>query len=98
MTLSQLFEQLGAPLANVRWSWGAVRESDSAVFLRVWQDECRPIDGRMCVRIRSRATPREIAGFDRDDIFIGGKPLEVESHVWLEMADRRPVAAIRAQQ
>jgi hypothetical protein len=37
-TISQLFEALGAPLANNRWSWGAVRPSDGAVFLRVWQD------------------------------------------------------------
>jgi hypothetical protein len=30
---------LRAPLRNSRWSWGAVREVDGAVFLRVWQDE-----------------------------------------------------------
>lgn len=31
--------RLHAPLRNARWSWGAVREEDGAVFLRVWQDE-----------------------------------------------------------
>ena len=36
---AHLFKYLGAPLRNVQWSWGAVRESDGAVFLVVWQDE-----------------------------------------------------------
>lgn len=39
MSQKALFERLGAPLKNVRWSWGAVRAKDGAVFLRVWQDE-----------------------------------------------------------
>jgi hypothetical protein len=34
-----MFAYLDAPLKNVQWSWGAVRESDGAVFLVVWQDE-----------------------------------------------------------
>lgn len=38
MSISALFEELGAPLNNKMWSWGAVRESDQSVFLRVWQD------------------------------------------------------------
>src|SRR5262245_791081 len=106
MSLSDLFKLLGAPLANVRWSWGSVRESDSAVFLRVWQDETRLIDrkryarvisteafkGRednlgyveriehvnrirngapsymiMCVAKDTKARPRSIATFNRDD-------------------------------
>ena len=51
MTLTQLFTFVGAPLANNRWSWGAVRPKDGAVFLRVWQDECRAIDGMQMVQI-----------------------------------------------
>jgi hypothetical protein len=39
MSLSVFFSRLGAPLRNPRWSEGAVRDSDGAVFLRVWQDE-----------------------------------------------------------
>ena len=39
MSLTSFFERLGAPLANSRWSWGAQRPHDGAVFLRVWQDE-----------------------------------------------------------
>jgi hypothetical protein len=38
MSISAFFEKLGAPLQNPRWSWGAIRKSDGAVFLRVWQD------------------------------------------------------------
>lgn len=53
MTLSGLFDYLGAPLANVRWSWGAVRPSDSAVFLRVWQDEVKKINGKRFARVIS---------------------------------------------
>jgi hypothetical protein len=36
---AELFSYIGAPLNNVQWSWGAVRETDSSVFLVVWQDE-----------------------------------------------------------
>jgi hypothetical protein len=35
--VQSLFSYLGAPLNNVQWSWGAVR--DGSVFLVVWQDE-----------------------------------------------------------
>jgi hypothetical protein len=38
MNISSFFEKLGAPLRVNRQSWGAVREKDGAVFLRVWQD------------------------------------------------------------
>jgi len=44
MTLTNLFEYLGAPLVNQRWSWGGVRD-DGSVVLRVWQDRKTSIDG-----------------------------------------------------
>lgn len=44
-SISQFFAALGAPLSNVRWSWGAIRPTDGAVFLRVWADEAKKIDG-----------------------------------------------------
>ena len=44
MTITDLFRYLGAPLANQRWSWGSVRPTDGAVFLRVWQDESRKLE------------------------------------------------------
>lgn len=55
LSLTEMFASLGAPLANQRWSWGAERSSDGAVFLRVWQDECRKIEGRRCVRLTANA-------------------------------------------
>lgn len=36
--ISEHFADLGAPLRNIVNSWGAVRPSDGAVFLRVWYD------------------------------------------------------------
>lgn len=58
MTLSDFFQRLDAPLRNVRWSWGAKRESDGAIFLRVWQDECRRLEGSMRVRV---SVPKEVS-------------------------------------
>lgn len=45
-----MFAELGAPLRNVQWSWGAERE-DGAVFLRVWQDETVAKDGKRYIRL-----------------------------------------------
>lgn len=39
MTITGFFHMLRAPLKNSRWSWGAIRPSDGAVFLRVWRDQ-----------------------------------------------------------
>jgi hypothetical protein len=43
--ITRFFDDLGAPLTNMQWSWGAVR-SDGAVFVRVWEDEITA--GRSC--------------------------------------------------
>lgn len=51
MSPTDFFRFLGAPLANHRWSWGAIRPSDGALFLRVWQDETRKIDGRLHAQV-----------------------------------------------
>ncbi|MDA0910215.1 MAG: hypothetical protein O2809_01470 [Proteobacteria bacterium] len=50
MSLSKLFEKIGSPLKNNRWSWGAVRK-DGTVFLRVWQDEKETVDGKKVFRV-----------------------------------------------
>ena len=55
MSLTAHFAKLGAPLRNSRWSWGSVRESDGAVFLRVWQDEKVKIDGRTFMMVTHHA-------------------------------------------
>lgn len=45
MNQKAFFNRLGAPLVNSRWSWGAVRAGDGAVFLRVWKDKMRTHEG-----------------------------------------------------
>jgi hypothetical protein len=45
MSITRFFESLGAPLANSRWSWGARRPSDGAMFLRAWEDRRQMFDG-----------------------------------------------------
>jgi hypothetical protein len=51
MSITELFKKIGAPLANQRWSWGAVRPTDGCVVLRVWSDELRSINGSQYARI-----------------------------------------------
>ena len=54
MSMAALFEELGAPLNNVMWSWGSIRNADNAVFLRVWQDgtqKLKHLDGRYYTRV-----------------------------------------------
>lgn len=50
MSITALFEKMGAPLANSRWSWGGVRK-DGSVVLRVWQNETRRIDGKLHIQL-----------------------------------------------
>lgn len=60
MKISQFFEaRLGAKLRNSRWSWGAI-DGHGRVFLRVWEDTIRTVDGRDQIlvghkRVRSEA-------------------------------------------
>jgi len=134
MTLTGIFAYLGAPLANQRWSWGAVRPSDGAVLLRVWHDEEQKIDGVwftqvtftgfskenlsnlgyaerlkhvelirrgapsylvMCQAQDVLASPRVVANFDRNDVFVGGRLVDIDGDAWLERAARRPISSIR---
>ena len=59
MSLSDLFLRFGAPLANSRWSWGSTR-GDGAVFLRVWTDEMKTVEGRRYVRLINRRAYEEV--------------------------------------
>jgi len=43
-THRDFFISLGAPLHNVRWSWGALRQ-DGVVVLRIWKDQVRVFEG-----------------------------------------------------
>jgi hypothetical protein len=50
MTQTQFFVWLGAPLVNVRWSWGSIRH-DGVIFLRAWQDEVVRLEDARFIRI-----------------------------------------------
>ena len=41
----EIFDYLGAPLKNQRTSWGSVKD-DGTIFLRVWIDEKKKVDGK----------------------------------------------------
>ena len=51
MNITQTFDELGADIKNVRWSWGGTRDLDKRVFLRVWRDEIWQIDGETIVLV-----------------------------------------------
>ena len=133
MNQMEMFKYLGAPLSNSRWSWGAVRSEDGAVFLRVWQDRQARKDGRlyfmvthhekytskednlgyherllhvdlirtgapcymiMCLAEDVEAAPRKIKDFNRGEVFIGGKVMELHSDTWIEMVGRKPISVV----
>jgi hypothetical protein len=60
MSISELFQHVGAPLANSRWSWGGVRQ-DGSVVLRVWQNETKRINGKTYIQLTHR------------DVFLGNE-------------------------
>lgn len=55
MSVSNMFQRLGAPLKNIRWSWGAVSKCGD-VYLRVWEEDLTCLEGKRVVRVR---LPRE---------------------------------------
>lgn len=61
-SLTGFFELLDAPLTNPRWSWGTVRERDGVVFLRVWDDEVRVVDGSRIARVYRETGGSQSAG------------------------------------
>lgn len=61
MTQTQMFASLGAPLKNSR-SMGSVREADGALFLKVWQDESRRINGKRYIWISDELPPEDDIG------------------------------------
>ena len=133
MSISSFFSMLRAPLKNVRWSWGAVRD-DGAVFLRVWHDRkfvddegvrvyqitdyakyangpyqpgweerLKHIDlvrkGAKCYLVMCRAkdpdvSPRQIDGWIKKDVFVGGGLREVKGDTWIEAVRRIPISEI----
>lgn len=131
MSISALFEELGAPLNNRMWSWGGVRESDKSIFFRVWQDGTHRFEhlGKsyftwlsdvgetdqslgaaerrrhielirkegykvymiMCVAEDDEAETRSIREFDRKEVRLGGKLIEISGSFYIENIRRIPV-------
>ena len=130
MRQKALFEYLNAPLRNYRWSWGAVRPGDGAVFLRVWEDRKRPHGGSQFVMVTHRskyrdrpskpafreredhirfvqkgaasylvfceavdtgAEPRKIASFNSSEVFPGGRMVELDGEMWIEVLPGIPI-------
>lgn len=76
-TITQHFANLGAPLANPLWSWGAVRKSDGLVILRVWNDEKLTIDGRLFRKLADPEFATSLGYAERLEhleMIRGGKP------------------------
>lgn len=68
MRIGQFFSDvLGAPLANLRWSWGAHHAERGHVYLRVWEDQIVDIDGVQHVLVaRDRPGYRSPGTAERD--------------------------------
>ena len=68
MSRSKLFEKLGAPLKNARWSWGAISESGN-VYLAIWTDQFHGIKEKSFVRLTdnkaSGSKPRNLGYLER---------------------------------
>ena len=55
VSISAFFKnRLGVELTNIRWSWGASKPDTRQVFLRVWDDDFKPIDGVQHMRILAK--------------------------------------------
>ncbi|MGE3755815.1 MAG: HNH endonuclease [Planctomycetota bacterium] len=79
MRIGQFFSDvLGAPLANLRWSWGAHHAERGHVYLRVWEDQIVDIDGVQHVLVaRDRPGYRSPGTAERDahlDLLRAGMP------------------------
>lgn len=61
-SISRFFSDLGLPLKNIRWSWGAT--AGSTLLLRTWSDEFMRHDG-----VRRVTVLREPAGYRAGDSF-----------------------------
>jgi hypothetical protein len=52
LPISEFFAQtLNAPLRNRIWSWGSVRETDGALFLRCWSDRIIQLEGGRAIEV-----------------------------------------------
>jgi hypothetical protein len=50
----------------------------------------------MCVAADPKASPRRMASFNKDELFLGGAVLEADGEDWLELVKRVPVGSLRS--
>ena len=70
--ISQFFADLGFPLRNIRWSWGA--RNEDIVVLRTWQDEYAGRERKVTV-LREPAAHQETDSFGLDERIVQLKSL-----------------------
>ena len=51
LTITEFFLELGAPLRNHAWSWGAITPHSQDVVFRVWLDEMEKFHGKRHYRL-----------------------------------------------
>ena len=51
----------------------------------------------MCRAVDPDAHPREVAGFNERELFLGGNLLERDGDVWIQLRDRVPVRDVVAE-
>jgi hypothetical protein len=94
MSISEYFRRLGAPLTNHMWSWGAERASDRAVFLRVWQDQERKVEGRWYTLVlhdkNAAPDPGNLGRLERVDHI---KRIQAGAKCFLVMCEAKDVTA-----
>lgn len=50
----------------------------------------------MCVAVDPKASPRKMARFNKDELFVGGAVVEADGEDWLELVKRVPVGSLRS--
>ena len=51
----------------------------------------------MCLAEDVDAVPRKIQSFNSNEIFVGGKFVELDGDAWVEMVARKPISQVRVQ-
>jgi hypothetical protein len=49
----------------------------------------------MCVAVDAKASPRELATFNKDEVFVGGSVRSADGEEWLELVKRIPASSLR---
>ncbi len=98
-SITQFFaSELGAPLANPRWSWGSWHEATNRIFLRVWaHDHIQAQDQVRMVRLLREDWTRTSAGYNERARHIEGIRSGAEAFGVIATAAPRGAGHIRIQ-